>query len=161
MPRMLNYRFELPNGEYTVKLYFNDPWNCSKNPIVTINGEEKLNNIPVNQSVTTTATITNGELDLVITAPASTLCINLCYILIYLPEDAIVTPEPTNAPTETPAEPTASPTETPAEPTNAPTDIPVAGGNNGGFPTGLVAGITVAIGAVAGVLTYLFKKKNK
>lgn len=163
MPRTLNYRFELPNGEYTVKLYFTDPWNCSKNPIVTINGEEKLNNIPVNQSVTTTATITNGELDLVVTAPASTLCINLCYILIYLPEDAVVTPEPTAAPTKTPVEPTVAPTEAPAEPTIAPDtptdDIPAD--NDGGFPTALVAGIALAIGAVGGVLTYFFRKKKK
>jgi len=134
MPRKLNYRFELPNGEYTVKLYFADPWNCSKNPIVTINGEEKLSNIPVNQSVITTATITNGELDLVVTAPESTLCINLCYILIYLPEDAVVTPEPTATPTESP---TIAPTETPVEPADTP-DIPADTEKNS--PAGLLAG---------------------
>lgn len=164
MPRKLNYRFELPNGEYTVKLYFSDPWNCSKNPIVTINGEEKLNNIPVNQSVTTTATITNGELDLVVTAPSSTLCINLCYILIYLPEDAQITPEPTPTPTDAPAEPTVAPIETPSEPTAAPPDAPAdtpADNTPSGFPTALVAGLAIALGAVAGVATYLLRKKKK
>lgn len=164
MPRKLNYRFELPNGEYTVKLYFSDPWNCSKNPIVTINGEEKLNNIPVNQSVTTTATITNGELDLVVTAPSSTLCINLCYILIYLPEDAQITPEPTLTPTDAPAEPTIAPTTPPAEPaaapTGAPTDTP-ADNTPSGFPTALVAGLALVLGAAAGVATYLLRKKKK
>lgn len=152
MPRKLNYRFELPDGEYTVKLYFADPWNCSKNPIVTINGKEKLNNIPVNKVVSTTAVITDGELDLVITAPASTLCINLCYILIYLPENALVTPEPTAVPTNAPTEPAVAPSD-------SPTDIPA--GSDSSFPTALVAGLAVAIGAVAGILTYLIKKKKK
>lgn len=104
--RNLNYSFELPNGKYTVELYFTDPWNCSKNPIVSLEGHQVLKNVAMNKAVTAEVEVTDGELNLAITSPTATLCLNLCYIKIYLPEDAIVTPapEPTVAPAETPAD---------------------------------------------------------
>ncbi|MCI8717729.1 MAG: hypothetical protein HFH64_06185 [Lachnospiraceae bacterium] len=97
--RNLNYSFGLPNGEYTVELYFTDPWNCSKNPIVSAEGQKLLENVAVNQAVTTKVTVADNILDLNITAPEATLCINLAYIKIYMPE-AEVPQEPT---TEEPA----------------------------------------------------------
>ena len=97
--RNLNYSFGLPNGEYTVELYFTDPWNCSKNPIVSAEGQKLLENVAVNQAVTTNVTVADNILDLNITAPEATLCINLAYIKIYMPE-AEVPQEPT---TEEPA----------------------------------------------------------
>ncbi len=97
--RNLNYSFGLPNGEYTVELYFTDPWNCSKNPIVSAEGQKLLENVAVNQAVTTKVTVADNILDLNITAPEAALCINLAYIKIYMPE-AEVPQEPT---TEEPA----------------------------------------------------------
>ena len=187
--RNLNYNFELPNGKYTVELYFTDPWNCSKNPIVSLEGKQVLKNVAVNKTVTAEVLVEDGELNLAITAPSATLCLNLCYIKIYLPKDAVVTPtpEPTVAPTATP-KPTMAPsetltpvpTETPAEPTTAPetTEAPAedasadndnslsddtstnTGSKNGSsFPW--VAGGAVIIGALVGVAAYFFKKKRK
>jgi len=95
--RNLNYSFGLPNGEYTVELYFTDPWNCSKNPIVSAEGQKLLENIAVNQAVTAKVTVADNILDLNITAPEATLCINLAYIKIYMPKaqvpDEPATPE--------------------------------------------------------------------
>ena len=104
----------------------------------------------------------DGELNLNITAPNETLCINLCYIKIYLPEDAKVTPAPTETPcpTETP-EPTAAPTEAPVEPTDAPSITDTSADSKGGSALPLVAGGAAIIGAIAGALTYFFKKKKK
>ena len=129
----------------------------------------------------------DGELDLGITTPAATLCINLCYIKIYLPKEAIATPTPeptvtptatpvpTETPTEAPAEPTA--TEIPAEPTAAPTETPsehadsnqnpdsqdkdagASAKSNSALPW--VAGGAVVIGALAGIIAYFAKKKKK
>ena len=84
--RNLNYSFELPNGEYTIELYFTDPWNCSKNPIVSAGGKTLLENAAVNTAVTAVAEVTDNVLELNITAPQDTLCINLAYIKIYMPE---------------------------------------------------------------------------
>ena len=167
--RNLNYNFELPNGKYTVELYFTDPWNCSKNPTVSLEGTQVLKNVAMNKAVTAEVQVDDGELNLAITTPTATLCINLCYIKIYLPADAVVTPEPTPVPTATPA-PTEAPeaTETPAEPTNVPVEdnasdnaeVP-AGNNKGGSALPWMAGGAVVIGAIAGALAYFFKKKKK
>ncbi len=82
----LSYKFELADGEYTVKMYFTDPWNCSKNADVSANGVEKLTNVECGKEVSFTVTVTDGVLLLEITNPvsqsANDLCINLCYIEI-------------------------------------------------------------------------------
>ncbi len=78
--RNLHYKFELPNGTYTVKMYFADPWGCSKNPNVSANGESKTQNGATGQELSFTVTVTGGELTLDITS--NDLCINLCYIKI-------------------------------------------------------------------------------
>lgn len=165
MARTLEYKFELPKGKYTVELYFTDPWNCSKNPIVSLEGFTVLRDVAMNTAVTAEVLVEDGELDLVITSPAATLCLNLCYIKIYLPEEAKVTPEPTEtpAPTEAP-EPTVAPTEAPAKPTEAPTennadDTGASAKNSSTLPW--VAAGAVVIGAIAGALAYIFKKKKK
>lgn len=166
--RNLNYNFELPDGKYTVELYFTDPWNCSKNPTVALEGHKVLKNVAMNKAVTAEVLVEDGELNLAITTPTATLCINLCYIKIYLPEDQVVTPtpEPTEAPvpTETPA-----PTEAPAEPTVAPADdnagndadTNTSSDGKSGSALPWMAGGAVVIGAIAGVLAYIFKKKKK
>jgi len=216
--RNLNYNFELPNGKYTVELYFTDPWNCSKNPIVSLEGHQVLKNVAMNKAVTADVLVEDGELNLAITSPAATLCLNLCYIKIYLPEDAEVAPEPTEIPaepeepsevpteepTENPAEepteepdenpaeaPTEEPDENPAEaPTEEPDENPVEeSAENQETPDGtsdktpsepakdktpnisvsskedsklpLMAGGAVVIGAIAGALAYILKKKKK
>ena len=173
--RNLNYNFELPNGKYTVELYFTDPWNCSKNPIVSLEGHQVLKNVAMNKAVTAEVLVEDSELNLAITAPTATLCINLCYIKIYLPEDQIVTPAPeptaTPVPTEAPAEPTAAPTEAPDGPTQAAEDNSNASDNidapantdstKKGSALPWVAGGAVVIGAIAGALAYFFKKKKK
>ena len=167
--RNLNYSFELPNGKYTVELYFTDPWNCSKNPIVSLEGFQVLKNVAMNKAVTAEVLVKDGELNLAITSPSATLCLNLCYIKIYLPEDAVATPtpEPTMAPQETltpvPTEaPTEAPSVAPTEDTasdTTPADISTNGKNSSALPW--VAGGAVVIGAVVGALTYFFKKKKK
>ncbi len=80
LARKLGYKFELENGTYTVKLYFTDPWGVSKNPIVKANGETKITNGAVNEELSFTVTVTNGELTLDIAS--DDLCINLAYIQI-------------------------------------------------------------------------------
>ncbi len=155
MARSLNYRFSLPKGKYTVELYFTDPWNCSKNPTVSLEGLPVLTNVAMNKAVTADILVEDGELDLSVTTPDSTLCINLCYIKIYLPEDTAITPTP--EPTATPV-----PTEAPVEPTVVPESNDVSshnGKNSSSLPW--VAGGAVIIGAIAGALTYFFKKKKK
>ena len=83
--RHLDYKFELPNGTYTVAMYFADPWNCSKNPIVKANGTAIITNGAVNKELTGTVDVTDGVLALNVTAPTATLALNLCYIKIYNP----------------------------------------------------------------------------
>ncbi|MDE6411957.1 MAG: glycoside hydrolase family 127 protein [Clostridia bacterium] len=78
--RKLGYKFELENGTYEVRMYFADPWSCSKNPNVSANGVSKITNGAVNEEIFFKVTITNGELTLDITS--SDKCINLCYIQI-------------------------------------------------------------------------------
>lgn len=169
--RNLNYNFELPNGKYTVELYFTDPWNCSKNPTVALEGRQVLKNVAMNKAVTAAVQVNDGELNLAITAPTATLCINLCYIKIYLPKDQVITPtaEPTATPvpTKVPAEtitPSEAPTES-ADPTAAPsddnTDAPANTGTKKDSPLPWMAGGAVVLGAIAGALTYFFKKKKK
>ena len=171
MARTLNYKFELPKGKYTVELYFTDPWGCSKNPTVSLEGQKVLTNVSMNQAVTADVLVEDGELDLAITTPPETLCINLCYIKIYLPEEEKATPTPTPEPTVTPTpEPTEAPkaTEAPVEPTEAPdnntdsvdTDVS-ANSPKSGSSLPWVAGGAVVIGAIVGALTYFFKKKKK
>ena len=165
--RNLNYKFALPVGTYTVELYFTDPWNCSKNPIVSLEGHKVLKDVPMNKAVTAQVQVKDGELDLEITSPAATLCLNLCYIKIYLPEELKVTPTPeptaTPVPTEAP-EPTVAPeepTEAPAEPTESPADANTSADSKSGSALPLVAGGVAVLGAIAGALTYFFKKKKK
>ena len=165
--RNLNYKFALPVGTYTVELYFTDPWNCSKNPIVSLEGHKVLKDVPMNKAVTAQVQVKDGELDLEITSPAATLCLNLCYIKIYLPEELKVTPTPeptaTPVPTEAP-EPTVAPeepTEAPAEPTESPADANTSADSKNGSALPLVAGGVAVLGAIAGALTYFFKKKKK
>lgn len=87
--RNLNYDFELPNGEYEIELYFTDPWNCSKNPIVSAEGTTIIENAEVNKAVTGKVKVDDGKLSLNITSPDATLCLNLAYIKIYMPEDIL------------------------------------------------------------------------
>lgn len=159
MARNLNYNFELPNGKYTVEVYFTDPWGCSKNPTLSLEGQPVLKNIAMNQAVTAEVTVEDGELNLAVTAPDSTLCINLCYIKIYLPKEAEATPTPkataTPVPTEAPAEDTSSDSQTASADTNTDT------AKKSGSTLPWLAGGAVVIGAVAGVLTYIFKRKKK
>ncbi|MBE5939540.1 MAG: hypothetical protein E7266_03995 [Lachnospiraceae bacterium] len=82
--RNLNYSFELPNGEYEVILYFVNPWNCSLNPIVSAEGTKVIDAAAVDKEVSATVTVTDGKLDLNITSPDSTLCINLAYIKVVI-----------------------------------------------------------------------------
>ena len=130
----------------------------------------------MNKAVTAEVLVTDGILDLNITSPAATLCLNLCYIKVYLPKDQIVTPtpEPTTvpvvteapAPTETPAlpEPANSPVsgeENPnlsTEDTDVPTDQSTAANNNTSFP--FLAGGVLILAALAGIVAYFFKKKK-
>ncbi len=78
--RNLHYKFEIPDGTYTVKMYFADPWNCSTNPNVSANGESKIQNGAIGEELSFNVTVTGGELTLDITT--SDKCINLCYITI-------------------------------------------------------------------------------
>lgn len=80
LARKLGYKFELANGAYTVKMYFANPWNNAANPTVKANGETKITNGAVNEELTFSVTVTDGELTLDITS--SSLCINLAYIQI-------------------------------------------------------------------------------
>ena len=79
--RNLHYAFEVPNGEYTVVLYFSDPWNCSNNPKVAVEGETVIEAAVAGMEETTKVTVSDNELNLDITSDS--LCINLAYIKIY------------------------------------------------------------------------------
>lgn len=172
MARTLNYNFELPNGKYTVEVYFTDPWGCSKNPTLSLEGQTVLENIAMDKAVTAETEVTDGELNLSVTTPDATLCINLCYIKIYLPEEAKATPKPTAtpAPTEGP-EPTVAPTEA-TEPDDSLTEAPAedTDSENQAASTDSVkkssalpwvAGGAVVIGAITGILAYFLKKRKK
>ena len=79
--RNLHYKFELPNGDYIVEVYFADPWGCSKNPTLTVNGAVALENADVGKAVQTEViTVTDGQMTLDFTS--SDLCINIAYIRI-------------------------------------------------------------------------------
>lgn len=77
----LKYRFDVPNGNYTVELYFIEPWygtgggmDCSgwRSFDVAINGQTRLHNLDIwNEAGTTTAlrkrlncSITNGQIEI-------------------------------------------------------------------------------------------------
>lgn len=78
----LTYKFGLPNGKYTVKMYFADPWpGVSTNPSVNANGTQ-LANCATGAEVSLTATVSDGTLTLNFTT--SNLCINIAYIVIAL-----------------------------------------------------------------------------
>ncbi len=87
MARNLSYDFELPNGEYEIALYFTDPWGCSKDAIVSAEGDVVIEKAAVNQEMTAKVNVTDGKLSLSITSPDSTLAINLAYIKIFNPEN--------------------------------------------------------------------------
>ena len=171
MERTLDYKFELPKGKYKVELYFTDPWGCSKNPTVSLEGQEVLTNVEMNRAVTAEVLVEDGELDLSVTTPSETLCINLCYIKIYLPKDAAATPtpEPTATPTpEATATPTPNPTEAPVDPTEVPdnhadtadTNQSANSNNDGSSLPWIAVGVVVLV-AIAGALTYFYRKKKK
>ena len=81
--RNLQYSFELPEGEYIVEMYFTDPWNCSKAPTVTANGEAIFTDAAVNTVLLSDViAVSDGTLTLDITS--DDLCINLCYIRIII-----------------------------------------------------------------------------
>lgn len=90
MDRNLKYAFELPNGKYSVEMYFADPWGCSKNPVITAEGKEVVTNGAVNKALTFEVEVSDGELLIDVTAPAATLCLNLAYIKVYNPESSEV-----------------------------------------------------------------------
>ncbi len=84
----IGYKFELPDGAYTVKMYFADPWGCSKRADVAANGANKLTDAACGQEVSFEVTVTGGMLTLEITNPVNSaqsvrdLCINVAYIII-------------------------------------------------------------------------------
>lgn len=79
--RNLCYRFELPDGDYIIEVYFADPWNCSKNPTVAANGTAVLQNCETGKALQSAPVrVTGGSLTLEFTT--SDLCINLAYIRI-------------------------------------------------------------------------------
>lgn len=87
--RKLDYKFELEPGSYQVKMLFADPWNCSKNPVVTLNKGKKseiTKNVTPGQEIAmdiTTTAADNNELTVNITGTGeSTKAINICYIMI-------------------------------------------------------------------------------
>ena len=80
--RNLHYAFEVPNGEYTVVLYFSDPWSVSQNPKVAIEGETVIEAAVAGMEETAKVTVADNELNLDITSDS--LCINLAYIKIYV-----------------------------------------------------------------------------
>ncbi len=80
--RNLHYKFQLPDGSYTVKVYFVDPWGVSKNPAVSAEGQVKLTGCAMDTELSFTVIVTDGTLDLDFTS--SDLCINLAYIIIEL-----------------------------------------------------------------------------
>ena len=176
MARTLEYKFQLPNGNYKAELYFTDPWGCSKNPTVSLEGREVLTYIAMDQAVTAEVLVEDGELDLAVTTPNETLCINLCYIKVYLPEDAVATPtpqptatpipeqEPSNGATQEPGE-TPKATKAPEksnEVANNTPDTDLSADNNArGSALPWIAAVIVVIGAIACGLTYFFRKKKK
>ena len=131
-------------------------------PMIPVEGQPVLENIPMDQAVTADVTVEDGELNLSVTTPDSTLCINLCYIKIYMPKEPEVTVTPTPEPTATPA-PTEAPTEAPSPEDNSISDTAVASGadTKKGSNLPLIAGAALAIGTIAGAFTYLFRKRKK
>ena len=78
--RNLHYKFQLPDGTYTVKVYFVDPWGVSQDPTVSAEGQAKLTDCAMGTELSFTVTVTDGTLDLDITSSAA--CINLAYIIV-------------------------------------------------------------------------------
>ena len=82
----LAYKFELPDGKYTVKVYLADPWGCSKNVDASANGAKVLTNAACGTELSFDVTVEGGVLLLEFTNPvnqaANELCINLSYIKI-------------------------------------------------------------------------------
>ena len=86
MDRKLSYAFEVPDGTYKVEMYFADPWGVSKDPIVSAEGNTVIEKAGTNTAVTADVTVTDGELNLDVTSPDATKCLNLSYIKVYMPE---------------------------------------------------------------------------
>ena len=84
--RKLSYAFEVPDGTYKVEMYFADPWGVSKDPIVSAEGNTVIEKAGTNTAVTADVTVTDGELNLDVTSPDATKCLNLSYIKVYMPE---------------------------------------------------------------------------
>ena len=82
MPRVLDYSFELPNGTYTVELFFTDPWGVSAAPTATFEEAIVEKDILTQTDSQTTVPVADGSLDIHITSESA--CINLAYIKIYL-----------------------------------------------------------------------------
>ena len=80
MARTLSYLFELEDGTYDVTVYFDDPWNCSKDVCMDANGERVLSNAATGTPITVRVQVTGGYLRLDFTT--TDLCINLSYIII-------------------------------------------------------------------------------
>ena len=66
-------------------MYFADPWNCSKNPTLTVNGQVVLENAETGKALQTEPLfVTDGQMTLLFTS--SDLCINVAYIRILFAE---------------------------------------------------------------------------
>ncbi len=81
----LAYKFDLPDGKYTVKVYFTDPWGCSQNPAVSANGTQMKSGCAMNTEIAFDVTVSGGQLLLEFTSQnnnGTQKCINLCYIKI-------------------------------------------------------------------------------
>lgn len=146
--RNLNYDFELPNGEYEIELYFTDPWNCSKNPIVSAEGTVIVENAEINKAVTGKVKVEDGTLSLNITSPDATLCLNLAYIKIYMPEDILKALEADAADKNDAAEATGNDTKKDESSISSTTII-------------IVCVVVVVIAVAAVVILILLKKKKK
>ncbi len=85
--RHLDYRFDLPNGKYSVEMCFSNPWSCSTSPTVyQVDGSGKKTAVAENCATDSrtaskgNVTVTDGTLNLSITSADK--AINVNYIII-------------------------------------------------------------------------------